>query len=117
VSGAPFGSELPDPFKVTAAAEATDWPGPAFAIGMSPEVSVAAPQAWISERPILSVVELTPVTVINKVVVVTGFDGVTVNPVVPALGSAPKLTLVPSEKVSVPEVIWSLRFGRSKSAT
>jgi len=65
----------------------------------------------------LSVVELTLVTVIKMLVVVIGDGKVTVSPGSPALGSSPKLTTVPSENVSVPAMIWSSRFGRSKSTT
>ena len=65
----------------------------------------------------LSVLELTPVTVIKMVVVVTGTGRVTVSPLDASLVSAPNPTTVPSENVSVPDVIWSFRFGRSKSTT
>jgi hypothetical protein len=61
----------------------------------------------------LSVVELTPVTVIKRAVVVMADGKVTVKPVVPSFGNAPKLTTVPSENVRVPLVIWSSKFGLS----
>jgi len=77
----------------------------------------AVPKAWISERPTLRIVALTPVTVIKTLVVTIGVARVTVSPIAPLSGSEAKLTNVPSENVRVPDVIWSLRFGRSKSTT
>ena|ERR1017187_4496108 len=65
----------------------------------------------------LAVAALTPVTVIKSEVVAMGALRFTVNPHALLLGNAPKSTTVPLENVRVPEVIWSLRFGRSKSTT
>jgi Na+-transporting NADH:ubiquinone oxidoreductase subunit NqrB len=62
------------------------------------------------------VVELTLVTVIVKLVVAIA-GKVTVNPTVQTVGRAPKSMTVPSENVSVPDVIWSTPSGRSYSTT
>jgi hypothetical protein len=76
------------------------------------DVVPGTPHAWISESPMFNVVELTPVTVILRLVVILA-GKLTVSPLDASLGREPKLTLVASEKVNVPEVIWSLRFGLS----
>jgi hypothetical protein len=65
--------------------------------------------------PTLTVAALTPVTVSRRPVVARVVND-TVVPV-PSLASVGTATVEPSEKVSVPPVIWSEPFGRSWRTT
>lgn len=64
-----------------------------------------------SARPTLPVADETLVTVSRSVVVARAVNVITV--AVPSLLSDGTVTVVPSEKVRVPPVIWSLPLGRS----
>ena len=72
-------------------------------------------KAWSSASPTFLVVPLTVVTVSRRLVVARS-GKLTLVPM-PALSRAGTGTVVPSEKVRVPPVIWSLALGRSKSTT
>ena len=69
--------------------------------------------AWISASPTFAVVPLTPVTVRRTLVTLRALKVTVVAE--PALLSEGTFTVLPSEKVSVPLVIWSAVLGRSYS--
>src|SRR5579862_7397540 len=76
----------------------------------------AGVHAWTSARPTFSVVGDTATTVNRSSLVSCGVGNCTVSGE-PSLGRGGTATDVPSSNVSVAAVIWSARFGRSKSTT
>jgi hypothetical protein len=71
------------------------------------------PKTWISARPMFWPSEATLSTVNRTLVTVRGGMMFTVSPGGPSSGSWPTGTLGPSLKVSVPELICSMRLTRS----
>src|SRR5205823_2427285 len=84
--------------------------GAAGTAGAEPEVHTCS-----SASPTLTVAGPTEVTVNRRLVVVRGGKATTTGP--PSFFSAGTATVDPSEKVSVPPVAQSSRFGRSYSTT
>ena len=83
--------------------------GASFSAGGG-SLPTGVPKTCISDRPAFWVVELTPVTVIFRLVVARA-GKLTVRPVEPEFDSEPKLTCEASENVSVPEGI-SIGYDR-----
>ncbi len=97
---------------------AADVVGAAEVVGVGVGVGVSVlpvVQAWNSASPVLRVSPPTPVTV-SRIEEVTSAGNVTVL-AAPVEGSAPTVTVLPSENVRVAEVMSSEALGRSNSVT